>query len=389
VPPTRTIIVPPFRPKGTLPLAAIVGGVVCSGLLLAAEAVRRALSSAPSSAPAAIAWWVATLAMAYLGPLVLLSLALSRRADRRWLTFFAGITAGTALPISLTAIEIGRGPPCAVGDNLDLSVPVVIAACAAIGGVVCLIVHWLAHTFLFTVVEDNGSYCLRCGYQIGDPSVTPPAITVCPECGAPRELARHQRARPIRLFDRARRAARPALAILAATMLIVVAGTVYRAAPIVRFLARFGVLGGLRNQAPGPITAWGASGPNYAIACDAAGAIQRFDEGWGKGVILVVRFAMDPPHGLPPMQIMLAVESMGPGERSISYGAPYVFCDLDGAQAEYVIDHGLPAPLVAEFRAASTRGWTPTPAPGPAGRSQPPIVRIDPTPYFPAGPAGR
>jgi hypothetical protein len=351
-------------------------GVLSSALVQATEILRSLLGVSRTAILAPILFL-----LAFLLPLALLGFILSRRADRRLLTVLAGAAAGTTFSIAMTVIEVARRFPSGVTYLLSPTVLMVTGICAAIGAVVCLAVRWTVRTFLLVIVEDDGSYCLRCGYQIG-PAAAAPAITVCPECGAPRDPARYQRARPIRAFDRARRAARPTVAILAAVAAIAVAVTLHRAAPVTRFLVRFDALTNYRNQVGGWITDWDSVGPSTFPSCKAVGVIQRLSDGIGTS--LLIYYAPDAPHGLPPMQIVLAVESNGPLGSAISYGTPYVVCDLDAAQAEHVIRHGLPAPLIAEFLAASTRGWSPaTTASWP-----PPIQRIDPAPLF-LYPSGR
>jgi hypothetical protein len=251
-----------------------------------------------------------------------------------------------------------------------------------VGGIVCLAVRWLIYTLLWAVVEDDGSYCLRCGYQIGVP-----AIDRCPECGVARDKAEYRLRGFLRAFDESRRLSHPLLVALLALACVAISIKVYRGWAVERFLARFGALMGYENQAPGRITVWSPDGQEALSSTEANGALVRLD-GFADRV-LIVRYAVHPPRHAPLMQITLGTETSSFTDRTVAEGAPLVFCDLVPEQAEYVVRRGIPDALVQEFnRVAEISGWTSPWAPT-RGSRRPPNVRISPDAFFPPRNAGR
>ncbi|HMN40068.1 MAG TPA: hypothetical protein PKE29_04430 [Phycisphaerales bacterium] len=311
-------------------------------------------------------------------PGIAIGLWLSCLSQRLRQTAIAAALAGAATMLS--SLFLGRvllspdggtdwqgWPP--IGFAINLIIISFISAAAA------LLVRWLIRTLLFTTVEQDGTRCSRCGYQLGSPT-----ITTCPECGVP--------ANPTRLaFHRLHRAsafllsnARILAGVFIVAMLIPLALAIHgRTIPSLRFFSKFtnndsGVLGMMipRDVGGGTsncISAW------TPIPGDTTRAI-------------IILYVPDQRSPLPAMRLAVA-ETPGPSPPSgpgfqTNYGAPEIGCDLPRDLAERVVREGIPPALIRALTTeADNARWNPTPTPVgwfTANAS----VWIDPAPYFSA-----
>src|SRR5437899_5170065 len=120
-------------------------------------------------------------------PAFLIGLWLSFLSQRRGqIALAAAISGATQILVSLFAGQV----LWSVHGGVDwsgwplFSFLVNVAIIAGMSALCALLVRWLVR-LRFTIVEQDGTRCSRCGYQLGSP-----AITTCPECGVPADTAR-------------------------------------------------------------------------------------------------------------------------------------------------------------------------------------------------------
>jgi hypothetical protein len=240
-------------------------------------------------------------------------------------------------------------------------------------GLLALGLRWFVRWIVVTFEEQDGSLCWRCGYRLGSPR-----IQRCPECGTPAAFHRYRFGRTLAPLWWA--CARSRVGSVALLVVLLSAGSwmfVANGGPgTLRFVRRIGTERGSELtfgwmydvEKPSPY----AGRPVPAVWRPFAG--QR-DHG------LLVCYLPDDETGLPATQIWLGIQ-IGPADsRGLGAATPAVLCELDRAQADWVLRHGLPDPLVAGFQEADQRQTSTIgsyPQPGSA------IQRIHAAAYIPA-----
>ncbi len=304
--------------------------------------------------------------MIVLVPALLLAPWLGSRCQRPGHVYLAGQTYCSLYVWALLLVSATLGPGATAGLTLTTLVSVLGAGLivGVAGGLANLLLLLVNRTFLFLVLEQDGSLCSHCGYQVG----APPATPRCPECGT---LSRAQ-ARPAPRWSRALRSnghwAGLALFCVLATAIMahrfVVEGAETRA-----FLRAFG---GSNRMFEGVILGEGGRG-----AWESVGVYQELPARPGQIVMILYDATREP--GEPAMQVRLGTLTRTPGGHLFPADAsPCVMSSLDEQQAEYATAKGIPPSLIDELiDVAAAAGW---PA---AGRPAPPVT-VDAAPHFPA-----
>lgn len=344
-------VIPPHEPRGlyaaTAALALILGP-------LAGLAVLRSTIPIPSSSP-----WN-ELTTVFLIPAIFITI-FATRCQRRRPVFLTALLFGFCFWLSFIVAQDLAQPTSGgaqmlsgawVGLLLAASIIAIITALAA------LALRWIIRCLLVLYIEQTGRLCPRCAYPV-DVAAQP----ICPECGGPTAPPRPRR----QFATAAHRAGRPSL-IATLVILATAAAFVFarRGYPIHRFQSRLSP-----HQSTQPAGFIITTGPDgKTIQRTTPGAWIPFGSSPSRGVIAA--YLVDDEPGLPAMQLRLT-DRIAP--RSFAAVSPEVRCSLNRSQAEWVIKHGVPKPLLDAVEAAAA---------GPAGN--PDFIRrteIDPAPYFP------
>jgi hypothetical protein len=317
------LVAPARTARGTLPLAVLAGALSGVAGSLLNEAVRRAGWS-----QAGLDWFGVS---ATLGPNVLAIISASLCSKRRRAFLVASLFTCFQF-VALTLTDIIDDPNGIQGALILTGWDALLAlvAFSLVVGSFGLGGQWLRSGLALTILVQDGSLCWRCGYVLGAES-----IVICPECGTPRGKGRRM-ARSVRVLDAIKRGSRPALlaAAILATTVVVAKGAQPRSRSLARFYLRFG-------QPTGGYV----DGPKGPIQC--AGSWVGFRPGPGPGIW--ISYLPDEAPGAPAMQLRLAALSTGSMGDAIA-PIPGITCELDRAQAQWVITHGLPDSLVGVFR---------------------------------------
>jgi hypothetical protein len=378
-------VVPPFNARGVYLLSLIFG--LLSGLPAHALerwafriAVSQFIQAYLNPFQANILASSLSISTVFITP-VLIGLWLSCLSQRRGQTAAAAALAGVAMLLASLFAAMVLWSVHGGTDWHDWPLPaflINLIIIAAVSAGVALLVRWLIRSLLFTIVEQDGTLCPRCGYRLGSA-----AITTCPECGTPADA-------PVLAFVRLHRASgwlqrRASLlaALLGAAMLVPLAIALhYRTLPAARFLAAFprtentgrGIMM-LRNQPSGwhdssCMTAWVPLAGNPTRA-------------------LIILYIPDRRSPLPPMRLAVAATPVPPLAANMSpqinYGSPEIGCDLPRELAERIIREGLPPALIQALAAEANRtNWKPTSLPNGLFTASPQTYWIDPSPSFSA-----
>jgi hypothetical protein len=364
---------PRFDARGVL-LFNAVAGIPMSGPQWLATYTQT--GSALFSYLKAVGLSFATLSLGmFLVPLAL-AITLAQRCQRARLAFWAGFAYGTAFAVSgLWALGYsGLGAVASLGALC--SIPFVLALLGSLPGAVFgmgyLAVNKVFQKIRYTVQEQDGSMCWTCGYVVGDP----PLADRCSECGTPVHPPIVQ-ASP---FRRLRLAYKRSASVLSTVLGLAMVACVVL--PLSLQAARVGRF----TKIPGGGTTAGV--PMFELA-PLNGTMQMVGAWEAMATLqdvperpqMVLAICHDPSHaiGQPVIQLQLLAKPSRQGPPS-EYGDPVLVCNLDQAQAQQVLDHGVPTQLVEALRdAADNAGWTPLlPTPGRFGR----FILIDPSPHM-------
>src|SRR5262245_49562301 len=193
MPASAVKLVPPFSPRRLYLLSAVLGCVFglfmekeenwAFRLFTDSESAQRNLNSFQANILAA----TLTIILAFI-PAFLIGLVLACLSQRRAQAAIAAAIVGTAqILVSLLAAKVlwSYHGGTDWGDWPLFSFLINVAIIAGVGALCALLVRWLVRSLLFTVFEQDGTRCSKCGYQLGGPT-----ITTCPECGSPPDITR-------------------------------------------------------------------------------------------------------------------------------------------------------------------------------------------------------
>lgn len=349
-------VIPPFRCRGLYAATASLA------IVLAAAQTGLMQVNAVSQLRASL---IAELAVT-LGPPFVFVLAFAALSQRRTPVLLSAFLFGF---IHLLTLIITGSLAAASdrGSSLLTSTLLAMLAVSCISGVItalfALVIRWLARTFVVTLAEQTGQLCTHCGY-----TVDPASLPVCPECGLAPDFGRVRLRRLHAAGDMLRRRARPTLVSLLTLLAAATAVTVGTSGLKLDRFRRAVNRDGSSSSASGLIESTGPEGYRQRWV---VGAWKPGPNSPGLGVIV----AYDPSAGPddPVMQIRAATRTtIGPAAYSMT-NLPVV-CTLTRAQAEQVLQHGLPDALLEAMLAAAGS------QPGPRAVAS---EVIDPTPYFP------
>jgi hypothetical protein len=379
-------LVPPFSPRGLYLLSIILGSVF--GLAINKEE-RWGLQLARSEfihghlapAQANLVGPLVTIVAAFV-PAFLIGLWLSCLSQRRAQIALAAALTGTAqVLVALLAGQVlwsDHGgtdwrdwPPIAYLINLSII--------AGVSALTALLVRWLIRSLLFTVVEQDGTRCSRCGYRLGAPT-----ITTCPECGAPSDTSRPSFARLHRVSTWLQRRSPLLASVLVVLLVVQLAVTVSRRTiPALRFRSAFPCQD---NTGPGVIIPFPPSPGTSDASCAASWLPFPNDSSRA----LVIFYVPDHLSPLPAMRLAVAATPTPlaptalPGPH-LNFGSPEIGCDLPRDIAERVILTGIPPALVQALADEADRSnWTPATAPLGIFSATTRTHWIDAGPYFSA-----
>ncbi len=276
------------------------------------------------------------------------------RSQQPLALYLAGQVFGSCYVIGfwLVTIALSPGGGGAVALQGWAIIAVVSVVIGVVFGLINLLLRVFTTSFLFIIVEQDGTLCYRCGYKIG----AVPISARCPECGTQVSASTAHGELSSRSSKRARVIVR-IFAIVALAVFLVTWGKVYTkvSRPTDRFLDQFereqnaftGPMFGRGPNVPG----WEAIGTYYPVPGDPT-------------KLICIMYEPDPVPGQPAMQVQLRASSqVRSGKVLPVFGDPLILCDITTDEAVYVIEHGLPRSLEAAFvDAASAVGWIPLPA---------------------------
>jgi hypothetical protein len=343
------LVAPPRIARGTYALAILAGSLTGIATRLATD-LRR---------PHNNTFWL-QIASTF-GPEIIGLLLIAALARRRWIAFWTSLAFTTAHVLSNTVVEAMCDRSGVSGAMLltswsSLFILAMAGAFGAVVGLIALAAYWLKSRLLLTIVAQDGSLCWKCGYDPGSRD-----IAVCPECGIKRGDGRRF-ARLFAVTDAIKKRSRFAVGVsmLIAAAVVSVWATQPRIRRVASFYSRFrDPLGGYIETEKGTL--------------NCAGSWLGFSSGTGPGLWISYQPDFD-TQSRPAMKIRLSQKSNSGMGDAIAPLQPTVDCELDRAQAEWVIRHGLPDSLLRAFRDALPEG-TPT---GPARR-------IPAAPHVPSG----
>ncbi len=385
MPASAVRVVAPFSGRGVYVFSLILGAYF--GLaMLAEEGWAFNLPQSPFILRHLTSGQANTLALvltigAALIPGALIGLWLSCLSQRRGQIAVAAALAGAAeLLTSLLADKVLRSADGGADwHDWPLAAFLInLAIIAATSAGAALLIRWLVRSLLFTTIDQDGTRCTRCGYQLGSP-----LITTCPECGTPAGSARLAFARLHRASRWLQRRAPVLIALLGAAVLLQLGVTIhFRTLPALRFLTAFPRT---ENAGPGVMVARPAPPGSYDSSCLAAWI--ALPDGSSRAVIIL--YVPDQRSPLPPMRLALAATPGPPPATGVgfqaNYGTPEIGCDLPRDLAERIIREGVPRALIQALAAEAGRAnWTPTPAPVGVFFATDQAHWIDPAPYFSA-----
>ena len=200
--------------------------------------------------------------------------------------------------------------------------------------------------YLFRILEQDGTLCWGCGYIFGHAT-----IATCPECGRSRNNSQNT-ASPRKSLG-----ARRVLARIGATSIIVLAVT----AVLLRTTTPIYPAGNALSKLPNTNTM--ATLPMFDArisnglaqvnnAWDSFGAVQNLPG--HPQMVLGICYESNPRPGQPTMQLQLLARPTRQGPPAED-GDPIVLCNLDRAQADSVLQFGVPKELAQAMVAAAER----------------------------------
>jgi hypothetical protein len=383
MPAARVKVVPPYSTRGLYVFSVFWGALFGLGMNHE-ERWAFGLAASPFVQNHLAAWQVQTLALvltigAGLLPVAVLALWLSFLSQRLRVTAMAAGLAGMVqLLCSLFADQVLWSVHGGTdwhdwpldGFLINLAIMGLISAGLA------LLIRWLVRSVLFTVVEQDGSRCPRCGYQLGSE-----VITKCPECGTAADSKGTVFGRMSRVGSWAQRRAPWMAAILGAALLVQFGVTLYRRTlPALRFLNAFPMRD---DVGPGVMIPKSPPMGSYESMC-MIGWVPL--EGHPSRAVIVL-YVPDRGSSLPAMRLAVAaMPAPKPGSAPgpmVNYGSPEVACDLSRQQSEEVITDGIPRDLMLALADEAERAqWAPSVTP-PGVLSPSNQTRwIDPSAYF-------
>ena len=151
-----------------------------AGVLLSITFVRPGLFIL-ALVPSPLNEWLGTIVS--LGLPIPLALWFARRCQRSSHVYLAGhLFCGCyVLAFAFATSGLAPGAWVSVGVVWLAGLLVLAMAVGAIGGFANILLRTLNRRLLFQVLEQDGTLCRACGYQIGKP----PLSSRCPECGVP------------------------------------------------------------------------------------------------------------------------------------------------------------------------------------------------------------
>ena len=365
-------VVPPYRPRGLLPLAAALGEV--SGVLTLALFVW--LTTNYRAIDTFVSGLIVLVPLALLPPL-LGGFLLSHLTQQPRLTTRAGLVFGAGQAFGFLVYTFATsetGGVIGVGVNLIIALTV-LALFTLLGCGLFHVARFVTRSVLFVTVEQTGTLCHRCGYDRGTPSVA-----ICPECATPADPTRFRAVGLLTLASMAHRVARPVAAVLLFISLVAAAHTfATRTVPAARFIRTF-------RTAGAHISRWFITPPNWpnwppgTRCASAIGAWLPFPDGSDR--VVLVLYAPDENAPEPAMQIAVAAGPAPPSRHAPpDFGSPQVAADLPRPLAERVARNGLPAEFLRAITAEADAGnWKPA---GATGIHLITDAAFDPAPYFP------
>lgn len=366
-------VVPPYNPRGLLPLAATLGAV--SGVLTLALFVWLTTNYRVIDTP--VYGLVLLVHLAVLPPLVAGAL-LARFTQHPRLTTVVGLVFGAAqaagfLAYTFTTSETGGATAATTDLYISLAL---LAVFSSLGCGLFHLARFLTRSLLFNTIEQTGTLCHRCGYDRAAPS-----IAVCPECAAPADPSSFRARRFLAITGLAHRVARPLAAALLLIGVAAAANTlITRTIPAARFVRTF-------RAAGAHISLWyitPLNWPNWPPGTRSAGAVGAwlpFPDGSDRTILVLYAPDRDAPE--PAMQIVVAaVPSSHSRHVYPDHGSPHIALNLPRHLAEHVAREGLPLSLARAIADhADSSGWKP------AGGAGPVLIvssEIDLAPHFPS-----
>jgi hypothetical protein len=365
MPASAVKVVPPFSPRRLYLFSAVLGcgfGLIMQReetwtfRLMGSDFVQRHLSPVQAS----ILGTSFAIILAFI-PAFLIGLILACFSQRRAQAALAAAIVGTVqILVSLLGDEVlwSYHGGADWGDWPLFSFLINVAIIAGVSALCALLVRWLVRSLLFTIVEQDGTRCSRCGYQLGGPT-----ITTCPECGAPADTARLSFSRLHRLTAWLQRRSPIFAAIFVVFLAIQLPVTIYRRTlPTCRFLAAFPIRD---NVGQGSMSEYPPPPDRHDSSCLASWV--PFPNESLRGIIVL--YVPDSRSTMPAMRLCVAATPTprppdAPPLPTLNFGTPEVGCELPRDLAERVIREGIPPALIKALADEADRAkWTPTTAP--------------------------
>jgi hypothetical protein len=390
MPASAVKVVPPFKARGLFLCSAIFGAVFGIAarsqeswtFRLAQSLVHRGIVSQYQGDMLGNALTI----VVFLVPAVVVGVWLSCLSQRRAQTALAAALAGAAeLLATLLANLIlwsSHGGTEWWGwrwwDAFQFLIPVAIVGAVSAG--VALLIRWLVRAVLFTVIEQDGSRCPRCGYQLGSA-----LISLCPECGAGADPLGTVFGRAHALGSWVQRRARVMAAILVGALLVQLGVTLQRRTlPARRFFDAFPLQEDLGpgSMIPNPPTVgW------YDSSC----LVSWVPDPGESARAIVILYVADAHCPLPAMRLVVAAPpppnpspSAGP---PLDFGSPPIACELSRDMAESFIRQGIPAELLRALSdEATSANWAPSATPNGVFFATPQTHWVDAARFFPGSP---